>query len=189
MRIKLTKNCSGSFLMSSRKLLEKIELNIAIASFFLFPICSHFCFSFWRAKSFLNNILIKAEPTLTPKNWLREKLTLFSKGRNRMRPTVHILGYVIKHLDFSLRVCTVNPKGFPNRSVKNAALSCNRFRSSFANSQHPNFYQYHILKILKIFERKNNNTISLLEICFLVLRLHFLPIDIGSPAPEKQSEG
>ena len=65
-----------------------------------------------------------------------------------MRPTVHILGYVIKHLDFSLRVCTVNPKGFPNRSVKNAALSCDKFRSSFANSQHPNYYQYYFLKIL-----------------------------------------
>ena len=104
-----------------------------------------------------------------------------------MRPTVHILGYVIKHLDFSLRVCTVNPKGFPNRSVKNAALSCDKFRSSFANSQHQNYFQYYCLKT--DLDRKNNNTISLLEICFLVLRLHFLPIDIGSPAPEKQSEG
>ena len=85
---------------------------------------------------------------------MREKLTLFSKGRNRMRPTVHILGYVIKHLDFSWRVCTVNPKGFPNRSVKNAALSCDKFRSSFANSQHPKSYQYYFLKILKIFEKK-----------------------------------
>ena len=65
-----------------------------------------------------------------------------------MRPTVHILGFVIKHLDFSLRVCTVNPKGFPNRSVKNAALSCDKFRSSFANSQHPNYFQYYCLKTL-----------------------------------------
>ena len=41
----------------------------------------------------------------------------------------------------------------------------------------------------KYFKFLRDNTISLLEICFLVLRLHFLPIDIGSPAPEKQSEG
>lgn len=41
----------------------------------------------------------------------------------------------------------------------------------------------------KYFRFLRDNTISLLEICFLVLRLHFLPIDIGSPAPEKQSEG
>ena len=41
----------------------------------------------------------------------------------------------------------------------------------------------------KYFRILRDNTISLLEICFLVLRLHFLPIDIGSPAPEKQSEG
>ena len=41
----------------------------------------------------------------------------------------------------------------------------------------------------RFLRKKNNNKISLLEICFLVLRLHFLPIDIGSPAPEKQSEG
>ena len=41
----------------------------------------------------------------------------------------------------------------------------------------------------KFFRFMRDNTISLLEICFLVLRLHFLPIDIGSPAPEKQSEG
>ena len=41
----------------------------------------------------------------------------------------------------------------------------------------------------KYFRILRDNTIPLLEICFLVLRLHFLPIDIGSPAPEKQSEG
>ena len=41
----------------------------------------------------------------------------------------------------------------------------------------------------KYFRILRDNTISLLVICFLVLRLHFLPIDIGSPAPEKQSEG